>query len=108
MLLLNRIKRLRHLIVAPPGSFHASNPGCGTIEQQRDVLSPWALAAASIIIEARADFPPLAIQSIFNPLLYRCACAECREMMQSRIGQVLQKWDAEKVSRCWPLPRAYI
>ena len=100
MLLLNRIERLRLLIVVPPGTLHASKTGCGTIEQQRDVLRPWALAAASIIIEARADFPPLAIQSVFNPLFYRCACPDCRVMMQARIGRVVQEWNAEKVSRC--------
>ena len=108
MLLLNRIERLRRLIIVPPDSLHASKTGCGTIEQQRDVLRPWALAAASIIIEARADFPTLAIQSAFNPLLYKCACADYREMMQARIYQIVQEWNAEKVSRCWLLPRTYI
>jgi len=103
MLLLNRTERLRRLIVASPGSIHTSRTGCGVTEQQRDVFRPWALAAASIIIDARADFPALAIQSAFNPLLYRCACEDCRAMMQARIGQVIQEWDAEKVSRCWPL-----
>jgi len=102
MLLLTRTERLRRLVVVPPGPLHAARADCGTIEQQRDVLSPWALTASSLVLEARADFPPLVIQAAFNPVMYRCACADCREKIQARIGQVLQEWDAEKVSRCSP------
>jgi len=100
MLLLNRTERLRRLIVVPPGPLHAARAECGKIEQQRDVLSPWALAASSLVLVARADCPHLVIHNAFNPVVYRCACSECREMVQVRITEVVQEWNSEKVSRC--------
>ncbi|KAH7097469.1 hypothetical protein BKA62DRAFT_446658 [Auriculariales sp. MPI-PUGE-AT-0066] len=96
VLLMTRVDKLRELLAIEPGPLHPPTPMCDKLERRRDLFGAWAYAVAQLMADARADTPSALLESILNPLAYRCACGECRVAIQQRVQTLVRDWDAVK------------
>ncbi|KZV92916.1 hypothetical protein EXIGLDRAFT_717773 [Exidia glandulosa HHB12029] len=110
---LGRIQALKRIVLVPL-TLHASRAGCNRDEQQHNVLRPWMFATAQLVVEAkyvhsshvifpygntsiyRADLSPSLIEGRLNPIVYRCSCSQCAEIMSARIKAITQEWSSVK------------
>ncbi|EJD46964.1 hypothetical protein AURDEDRAFT_164025 [Auricularia subglabra TFB-10046 SS5] len=92
---LGRIEALKRIVLKKP-VMHAPEVACGQREMQRDVLGPWTLAIAQLIIDARPDVPGASIEAKLNPIAYRASCAHCGEAIRRCISAIAQEWAAVK------------
>ncbi|KAJ3536634.1 hypothetical protein NMY22_g5950 [Coprinellus aureogranulatus] len=97
LLHMNRIDAAKRVLLQPPG-IHAATKKC-TFEDQKKVKRAWALGSTYLAWEIRADLSSQSIKGVFEPLAAELDCAECRQMINKRVHDVLVSWAAVKVSR---------
>lgn len=93
---LGRVDAFKRILTSQPLPQHAHTPGCGPTDKQANVVAPWNLAIAQLIADARPDLSSMAVESRLNPIAYRCACAQCAEMVTARVRSIITEWDAVK------------
>ncbi|KAI0629252.1 hypothetical protein C8Q77DRAFT_315396 [Trametes polyzona] len=85
-----RLEALKRLLLPPPHP-HPCTPECDFAEQKK-LSRAWALAAAYIAWEARADISPSTIQSALSSLADHLSCELCKQSLADRIKQLLVQW----------------
>ncbi|KAJ3522768.1 hypothetical protein NMY22_g11746 [Coprinellus aureogranulatus] len=95
LLHMNRIDAAKRVLLQPPG-IHAATKKC-TFEDQKKVKRAWALGSTYLAWEIRADLSSQSIKGVFEPLAAELDCAECRQMINKRVHDVLVSWAAVKI-----------
>ncbi|KAJ3565506.1 hypothetical protein NP233_g7586 [Leucocoprinus birnbaumii] len=85
-----RFRALKEILLAPPNP-HAPTKYC-SFEEQRGVTRAWALVAAYLAWEARADLSPHSMHSAFQPLMKDIICESCLESLQMRLKDAVTRW----------------
>lgn len=102
---LGRIEALKRLLVSPPAT-HAPTKTCSYTDQQA-VARAWALAAAYLSWEARADTSMSTISSTFTSIGGKLSCDGCQTALDIRVRSLLRDWTMVKV-RCLCIHRGCI
>jgi hypothetical protein len=92
---LGRVDALKRLLTAGPAS-HPSTAVCNFGAQQ-DITRAWALAAAYLSWNARADVSQSEISSAFTSLVHDLQCGDCRAALQERVKHLSLQWSLVKV-----------
>ncbi|KAI0768792.1 hypothetical protein BD413DRAFT_493744 [Trametes elegans] len=89
-----RLAALRTIVLRPPAR-HALTPGCNE-EVQQEVSRAWAFASAEIVWNARPNISTYALHSAFAQAARAITCPDCKEMVNTRIQEVMNEWSAVK------------
>lgn len=91
---LNRLEIAKSALMQSPG-FHPASNEC-SFEDQKRVKRAWALGATYLAWEIRADLSSQTVKGAFDPLIAELECAQCQELLQKRIRDILVAWSAVK------------
>ncbi|KAI0352336.1 hypothetical protein OH77DRAFT_1523389 [Trametes cingulata] len=94
LLHMERVQTLKQLLLPPPHP-HPPTEQCDFVEQKK-LTRAWALAAAYLAWDSRADLSPSAIQNALSPLADHVSCHLCKQCLAERIKHLLVQWSFVK------------
>ncbi|TFK65514.1 hypothetical protein BDN72DRAFT_824504 [Pluteus cervinus] len=94
---MDRFNALKGMLLCPPYP-HAATRDCSFTDQAR-LTRAWALVAAYLAWDARADLSTHSIKQAFNPLMDDLTCQVCRESLEGKIHEIVVKWSSVRVSK---------
>lgn len=76
---------------------HPVTPPCDFFNQQ-SVSRAWTLTAASFLLDLRPDTSNQQLQSTFGTLIPLIECRDCRDLVESKLKDMIVNWSMVKVS----------
>ncbi|TFK67352.1 hypothetical protein BDN72DRAFT_742030, partial [Pluteus cervinus] len=86
----DRLNALKEMLLAPPYP-HAPTRECSFKDQSR-LTRAWALVAAYLAWEARADLSTHSLKQAFSPLTEDLTCQLCIESLRGKIQEIVVRW----------------
>ncbi|TFK85550.1 hypothetical protein K466DRAFT_601064 [Polyporus arcularius HHB13444] len=94
---LDRVDKLRGLLVSPPLP-HPPTKTCHLAVERTRLTRAWTLAASRVAWDASADMSSSAIEAAFLPLAEQLTCPLCAESLATCVRRVVDGWSAVKRS----------
>lgn len=85
-----RVDTIKKLVLTPPEQ-HPPTVDCGFVDQKK-LTRAWALAAASLTWDAKADMSSSLIQASLGSLTSQLSCSLCQGELNKRIKDIVLQW----------------